>query len=174
MSNERYLDKIKKAKCAIALGSNLGNSQQILNQALEILSQTSEIELISYSSWYETVPVGPTQPNYFNGCAILETQLTPEKLLQILLKIEQQFGRIRRERWGARTLDLDMLLYGNLILETPTLTIPHPQMKERSFVLVPLIEIAADWIEPISQQTIFQLCQKVDCSGIINRELLLK
>ena len=161
-------------KCAIALGSNLGDSKQILNQALEILSQTSGIELISHSSWYETVPVGPPQPNYVNGCAILETELLPEDLLQILLKIEQQFGRIRQERWGPRILDLDILLYGDLILEMPNLTIPHPRMNERAFVLVPLAEIAAHWIEPISRQTILQLSQAIDCSGIINRNSLLK
>ena len=161
-------------KCAIALGSNLGDSKQILNQALELLSQTSGIELISHSSWYETVPVGPPQPNYVNGCAILEIELLPENLLQILLKIEQQFGRIRQERWGPRILDLDILLYGDLILEMPNLTIPHPRMNERAFVLVPLAEIAAHWIEPISRQTILQLSQAIDCSGIINRDSLLK
>ena len=161
-------------KCAIALGSNLGDSKQILNQALESLSQTSGIELISYSSWYETVPVGPPQPDYVNGCAILETELLPEDLLQILLKIEQQFGRIRQERWGPRILDLDILLYGDLILEMPNLTIPHPRMNERAFVLVPLAEIAVHWIEPISRQTILQLSQAIDCSGIINRNSLLK
>jgi 2-amino-4-hydroxy-6-hydroxymethyldihydropteridine diphosphokinase len=138
------------------------------------LSQTSGIELISHSIWYETVPVGPPQPNYVNGCAILETKLLPEDLLQILLKIEQQFGRIRQERWGPRILDLDILLYGDLILEMPNLTIPHPRMNERAFVLVPLAEIAAHWIEPISRQTILQLSQAIDCSGIINRNSLLK
>jgi 2-amino-4-hydroxy-6-hydroxymethyldihydropteridine diphosphokinase len=161
-------------KCAIALGSNLGDSKQILNQALERLSQISGIELISHSSWYETVPVGPPQPNYVNGCAILETELLPEDLLQILLKIEQQFGRIRQERWGPRILDLDILLYGDLILEMPNLTIPHPRMNERAFVLVPLAEIASDWIEPVSRQTILQLSQAIDCSGIINRKSLLE
>ena len=161
-------------KCAIALGSNLGDSKQILNQSLNLLSQTSGIELISHSSWYETVPVGPPQPNYVNGCAILETELLPENLLQILLKIEQQFGRIRQERWGPRILDLDILLYGDLMLEMPNLTIPHPRMNERAFVLVPLAEIAAHWIDPISRQTILQLSQAIDCSGIINRNSLLK
>jgi 2-amino-4-hydroxy-6-hydroxymethyldihydropteridine diphosphokinase len=161
-------------KCAIALGSNLGDSKQILNQALNLLSQTSGIELISHSSWYETVPVGPPQPNYVNGCAILETELLPEDVLQILLKIEQQFGRIRQERWGPRIVDLDILLYGDLILEMPNLTIPHPRMNERAFVLVPLAEIAAHWIEPISRQTILQLSQAIDCSGIINRNSLLE
>ncbi len=161
-------------KCAIALGSNLGDSKQILNQALERLSQTSGIELISHSSWYETVPVGPPQPNYVNGCATLETELLPENLLKILLKIEQQFGRIRQERWGPRILDLDILLYDDLILEMQTLTIPHPRMNERAFVLVPFAEIATHWIEPLSGQTILQLSQAIDCSGIIHRNSLLE
>ena len=161
-------------KCAIALGSNLGDSKQILNQALDLLSQISGIEVISHSSWYETVPVGPPQPNYVNGCAILEAELLPEDILQILLKIEQQFGRIRQERWGPRILDLDILLYGDLILEMPNLTIPHPRMNERAFVLVPLAEIAADWIEPLSGQSILQLSQAIDCSGIIHRNSLLE
>ena len=161
-------------KCAIALGSNLGDSKQILNQALDLLSQISGIELISHSSWYETVPVGPPQPNYVNGCATLETELLPENLLKILLKIEQQFGRIRQERWGPRILDLDILLYDDLILEMQNLTIPHPRMNERAFVLVPLAEIAPHWIEPLSGQTILQLSQAIDCSGIINRNSLLE
>ncbi|MEB3309110.1 MAG: 2-amino-4-hydroxy-6-hydroxymethyldihydropteridine diphosphokinase [Snowella sp.] len=155
-------------RCAIALGSNLGNSQEILDQTLTELAQISGIQRITPSSWYETIPVGPPQPNYVNGCAIVETKLHPEILLENLLIIEQQFGRIRQERWGARTLDLDILLYDNLILKTPNLTIPHPRMNERAFVLVPLAEIAPNWIEPISQKSIFQLSQEIDTSGIIH------
>jgi len=161
-------------KCAIALGSNLGDSKQILNQALERLSQTSGIELISHSSWYETVPVGPPQPNYVNGCAILETELSSEDVLQLLLKIEQQFGRIRQQRWGPRILDLDILLYGDLILEMPNLTIPHPRMNERAFDLVPVADIAAHWIDRVNNLTILQLSQAIDCSGIIHRNSLLE
>ncbi len=158
----------KSSQCAIALGSNLGNSQEILDQALAELAKLSGIKLIAQSSWYETIPVGPPQPNYVNGCAVLETELLPEILLENLLAIEQDFGRIRQEKWGARTLDLDILLYSNLILTTPNLTIPHPHMNERAFVLVPLAEIASNWIDPISQKFILQLAQEVDTSGIIH------
>lgn len=161
-------DKISLVNCAIALGSNLGNSQEILDKALIELAKISGVKLIAQSSWYETIPVGPPQPNYVNGCAVLETELLPEILLQNLLTIEQKFGRIRQERWGARTLDLDILLYDNLILEMPTLTIPHPRMNERAFVLVPLAEIAPNWVDPISQKSILQLSEEVDASGIVH------
>nr|WP_232228501.1 2-amino-4-hydroxy-6-hydroxymethyldihydropteridine diphosphokinase [Lyngbya sp. PCC 8106] len=90
----------------------------------------------------------------------------PQELLTTLLAIEDQFGRVRQERWGARTLDLDVLLFGDLILETPDLQIPHPRMTERGFVLVPLAEIAPDWVEPVSGEAISQLVKKVDCSGV--------
>ncbi len=152
---------------AIALGSNLGNSRATLEQALEILDQTPEITVTTYSSWYQTQPVGPVQPLFWNGCALLKVQIDPHTLLQILLGIEQQFGRVRRERWGPRILDLDVLLFGDLILKTPDLEIPHPRMTERAFVLAPLAEIAPDWIDPVSGQTIAQLAENVDLSGIM-------
>jgi 2-amino-4-hydroxy-6-hydroxymethyldihydropteridine diphosphokinase len=157
---------MKNSHCAIALGSNLGDSRAILEQALHILDQTARISVKSHSSWYQTEPIGPPQPDYINGCTILEVQLTPEEILTILLNIEQQFGRIRRERWGARTLDLDILFFDDLILETSALQIPHPRMRERAFVLVPLAEIAPNWIDPVSEKTINQLLEMVDCSGV--------
>ncbi|MGV2826450.1 2-amino-4-hydroxy-6-hydroxymethyldihydropteridine diphosphokinase [Myxosarcina sp. GI1(2024)] len=155
-------------KCAIALGSNLGDSLNTLNSSLALLNETPGIDLEATSSWYQTKPVGtPTaQPDYLNGCALLQVEQTPEELLAILQAIELQFGRVRSERWGARTLDLDLLLYDNLILNLPQLTIPHPRMKDRAFVLIPLAEIAPDWIEPVSQRAIAQLVKLVDASGV--------
>ncbi|MFP4119442.1 2-amino-4-hydroxy-6-hydroxymethyldihydropteridine diphosphokinase [Coleofasciculus sp.] len=153
-------------QCAIALGSNLGDSRAILEAAIVMLAKTPSITVTSESSWYRTAPIGPPQPDYLNGCVILEVQLTPQDLLQTTLSIEKQFGRERRERWGPRTLDLDILLFDNLIIDTPTLQIPHPRMTERAFVLVPLAEIAPDWIEPTSGCAIAQLVQRVDCSGV--------
>ncbi|HAC65267.1 MAG TPA: 2-amino-4-hydroxy-6-hydroxymethyldihydropteridine diphosphokinase [Cyanothece sp. UBA12306] len=154
------------AECAIALGSNLGDSLDILEKTLKILDQSPEITVKSCSHWYRTIAIGPPQPDYLNGCAILKTNLVPEKLLQTLLKIEQQFGRIRREKWGPRTLDLDLLLYEDLILNTDNLQIPHPPMTGRAFVLVPLAEIAPNWIHPVTQKAIIQLLDGVDCSGV--------
>lgn len=160
---------MKVAECAIALGSNLGDSLATLESTLKILAQTPQVDLKSHSSWYKTAPVGPPQPDYLNGCAVLKVQLTPEELLKMLLNIERQFSRVRRERWGPRTLDLDLLLYDDLILNTPNLQIPHPSMQERAFVLVPLAEIAPDWIDPVSKKAIAQLVQEVDCSGVIQQ-----
>ncbi len=159
-------DALVCAPSAIALGSNLGNSRTILENALQTLANTEGITLQNRSSWYQTAPIGPPQPDYINGCALLEVQQTAEELLETLLRIETQFGRLRQEHWGPRTLDLDLLLFDNLILDSPNLQLPHPRMKERAFVLVPLAEIAPNWIEPISGKAIAQLVQRVDCSGV--------
>jgi 2-amino-4-hydroxy-6-hydroxymethyldihydropteridine diphosphokinase len=93
-------------------------------------------------------------------------KLTPQELLEKLLAIEQQFGRVRSLPWGPRTLDLDIILFGDLILDTPGLKIPHPRMSERAFVLIPLAEIAPDRLDPRSDKTITQLLSGLDCSGI--------
>ncbi len=151
---------------AIALGSNLGDSLTILKNALNQLADTAGITLEAQSSWYQTAPVGPPQPDYLNGCALLDVQLTPQELLETLLRIEAFFGRVRRERNGPRTLDLDLLLFDDLILDSPTLQLPHPRMRERAFVLVPLAEITPNWVEPISGKAIAQLVQTLDCSGV--------
>ncbi len=154
--------------CAIALGSNLsseiGDSEKIVRSAIVQLSSFSEIEIIRVSRWYRTkaitLPNSAPQPDYINGCAILKTSLQPLQLLQELFRTEQMFGRERRERWGARTLDLDLLLYDDRQIDTPELVIPHPRMCDRAFVLLPLAEIAADWIHPIAGIAIASLAQK--------------
>lgn len=152
--------------CAIALGSNLGDSHSILEAALKALSQTPGIDLQACSHWYQTVPVGPPQPDYLNGCALIQVDHSPQALLDILLRIEAQFGRVHRQRWGPRLLDLDLLLYENLVLDTPTLQLPHPRMHERAFVLVPLAEILPNGVEPVSGKAIAELLQAVDCTGV--------
>lgn len=156
------------ANCAIALGSNLGNSLDILENALTAIASTPGIEIKHTSSWYQTKPVGniEPQPDYLNGCAVLEVAQNPPELLTLLQATEIQFGRVRTERWSARTLDLDLLLYDDLILNTPDLIIPHPRMHERAFVLVPLAEIAPNWIEPVSKVKIAQLLKSVNTSGV--------
>ncbi|ACK68549.1 2-amino-4-hydroxy-6-hydroxymethyldihydropteridine pyrophosphokinase [Gloeothece citriformis PCC 7424] len=151
---------------AIALGSNLGESVFILENALSKLAQTPKITIVSRSHWYNTTAVGPPQPDYVNGCAILNVDWSPERLIDILLEIEQDFGRMRREKWGPRTLDLDLLFYDNLILNTPKLQLPHPRMRERAFVLIPLAEIATDWIDPVTGKSIVDLLKAVDPSGV--------
>jgi 2-amino-4-hydroxy-6-hydroxymethyldihydropteridine diphosphokinase len=150
----------------IALGSNIGDSLTILDAAVKTLHKVPGITYKIKSSWYRTKAVGPPQPDYINGCVAISVDLDPLKLLEILLEIENQFGRERKERWGARTLDLDLLLYDDFIVHTPTLEIPHPRMSQRAFVLVPLAEIAPDWVEPVSKRPIKELVKQVDCSDV--------
>ncbi|NES78212.1 MULTISPECIES: 2-amino-4-hydroxy-6-hydroxymethyldihydropteridine diphosphokinase [Okeania] len=168
MSNQIDFSQSEKQEnnVAVALGSNLGDSLSILENAIQILSKTPGITLNTYSSWYLTKPIGPKQPDYLNGCALLKVELTPQKLLEIILDIEKQFKRVRLVHWGPRTLDLDLILYDDLILDIPNLQIPHPRMRERAFVLVPLAEIAPDWIDPVSGKAIAQLLEEVECSGV--------
>jgi 2-amino-4-hydroxy-6-hydroxymethyldihydropteridine diphosphokinase len=151
---------------AIALGSNLGDSHAIVDAALITIAQTSGIKLGKHSQHYQTIAIGPPQPDFINACTLLSTRLTPVALLELLLDIETKFGRIRRERWGPRSLDLDLLLFDDIVLDLPQLQIPHPRMNQRAFVLVPLAEIAPDWVEPVSGRSIAELLQTVDCSGV--------
>jgi 2-amino-4-hydroxy-6-hydroxymethyldihydropteridine diphosphokinase len=155
-------------ECAIALGSNQGDSLSILESSLNVLSQFPGINLKTTSSWYQTKAVGTAeaQADYLNGCALLSAEQTPEELLAILQATEIQFGRTSKGDLQPRTLDLDLLFYGDLVLNSPVLTLPHPRMIERAFVLVPLAEIAADWIEPVSGTKIAKLLRNVDTSGV--------
>ena len=140
--------------CAIALGSNLGDSLAILRGAIAALDQHPDVAVVDCSRVYRTAPVGPPQPDYLNACALLQSRLSATDLLQLLLQTEAQFGRERRERWGARRLDLDLLLFDDQIIETAQLEVPHPRMWERAFVLVPLAEIAPAWRNPRSGATV--------------------
>lgn len=129
----------------IALGANLGQPVQTLTELLERLQQVPELEHIKCSSFYRSAPMGPQdQPDYVNAVLYAQTPLAPLALLDLLQSIEDEFGRVRSRRWGARTLDLDLLLFGDLSLQHPRLTVPHPGLTERDFVLVPLHEIAPD------------------------------
>ena len=155
-------------RCAIALGSNKGDSLAILEKSLSVLDEIPGIAIQAVSSWYRTKAIATPQPqpDYLNGCAILTAEQTPEELLTLLQATEIEFGRTEKGTLQPRTLDLDLLLYGDLVLDTPNLTIPHAHMVERAFVLVPLAEIAPDWIEPKSQSKISQLLSKVNTSGV--------
>jgi 2-amino-4-hydroxy-6-hydroxymethyldihydropteridine diphosphokinase len=138
----------------IALGSNLGDREGTLRSAIAALRELSSLEAIS--SFYETAPIGITeQPDFLNAVVALRTPLPPEELMSALLRIEQQHGRDRGASVpkGPRTLDLDLLSYGESVMETPTLTLPHPSLAERRFVLAPLTEIAPLWRHPVSGKT---------------------
>jgi len=158
-------------QAAIALGSNLGDSRATLEQSLAVLDQVPGVRLLRRSSWYRSAPVGPAQPDYLNGAALLEVSLAAEELLDHLLATEDRFGRVRAERWGPRTLDLDLLLYGQQTLDTPRLQLPHPRLRERAFVLVPLEEIAPHWIDPLTGRTVRELAQALsDDGGVVRLE----
>jgi len=130
-------------RVAIGLGSNLGNRADHLNGALSDLSDLGEV--VATSSIYETAPVGgPSQDAYLNAVVVVDTDLPPRSVLDRLLGIERAHGRQRRERWGPRTLDLDLLLYGDQVIDSPGLSVPHPRLTERRFVLEPLNEAWPD------------------------------
>lgn len=127
----------------IALGSNLNNPVLQVQNAINAIASLPASQLLSTSSFYRTPPYGPKQPDYLNAVVTLETQLSPETLLDHTQCIERKQGRIRKaERWGARSLDLDILLFGDLTFDSERLTIPHYDMKNRAFMLLPLLETA--------------------------------
>ena len=127
----------------IALGSNLGNPQRQLSLAYAAIAQLPGSHIQAASSLYGSAAIGPgTQPDYLNAVVCLRTALGPNELLENLQQIELAQGRVREEHWAARTLDLDILLYDDRQLDSPSLTIPHPRMTQRNFVLYPLLEIA--------------------------------
>ncbi|MDN6228606.1 MAG: 2-amino-4-hydroxy-6-hydroxymethyldihydropteridine diphosphokinase, partial [Enterobacterales bacterium] len=130
----------------IALGSNLANPLHQVQSALNALAELPQTTLIATSSLYRTPPLGPQdQPDYLNAVVALDTDLSAENLLDHTQKIEQEHGRVRKdERWGPRTLDLDILLFGDEIINTERLTVPHYDMKNRQFMLYPLAEIAPE------------------------------
>jgi 2-amino-4-hydroxy-6-hydroxymethyldihydropteridine diphosphokinase len=134
----------------IGLGSNLGDREETIRAAVELIGSTAEIELLSVSSLRETDPVGLLdQPRFLNGAAALETELPARALLERLLEVERELGR-RRDgpRFGPRTIDLDLLVYGDRVVDEPGITIPHPRLHERRFALEPLAELDPDIVIP--------------------------
>jgi 2-amino-4-hydroxy-6-hydroxymethyldihydropteridine diphosphokinase len=131
------------ARAYVGLGSNLGDRRGLLEEALRRLGQDPAVEVVAVSSFRETEPVGVVdQPPFLNAAAVLETDLEPRDLLERLLAVELELGRDRSVgRWGPRTVDLDLLLVGDLAVEEPGLTVPHPRLRERRFVLEPLLEL---------------------------------
>lgn len=147
----------------VALGSNLASaafdtSQELLESALNSM-KSHGIEVVRRSSWYRSAPVPASdQPWFVNGVAEVSTDLGPADLLQALHRIEADYGRIRRRRDESRTLDLDLLAYGNLVMAEPNgLVLPHPRLHERAFVLLPLAELAPDWRHPVIGLTAAQM-----------------
>ncbi len=163
---------------AIALGSNLsshvGSPQDILAAAIARLREHPQLDQLTVSSWYRTAPIGPAQPDYINGCAIatVPDHLSPLVFLAQLQQIELDYGRVRKEHWGARTLDLDLILWGDRTIETPALTVPHRHFRDRTFVLVPLAEIAPHWRDPHTRLTIATLADRCPDTAIVQASKL--
>ncbi len=134
----------------IGIGSNLGKKKENFLEALGRIAKIPDTKIVKESSFYESEPLGDSKEWYVNGVIEIETELKPELLLQKLNNIERAMGRKKvRKRWGARIIDLDILLFNNLIMEKTNLKIPHPEMHKRKFVLVPLSEIAPQVIHPV-------------------------
>ncbi len=144
----------------LSLGSNLGNKEENIARALKLLENKTII--LQKSSLYKTKPVGyQDQPNFLNCVVKIKTALTPTELLVFLQEIEHRLGRVRTFKDGPRIIDLDILLYDNVIINTPSLLIPHPRLQERLFVLEPLAEIAPGWIHPIFKKKIKDLKEEL-------------
>lgn len=154
------------ARAFIAIGSNLGDRSGHVDRARARLAKLPRTRLVGFSSTYETAPVGPVeQGDFLNAAAELDTQLDPFELLEALRQIERDAGRPAeptRVKWGPRTLDLDIVLYGYEVISSDTLVVPHPLMHERWFVLKPLAELAPQAVHPILQMTVADLLKNVE------------
>lgn len=143
------------ARVHVAFGGNLGDVEENVRRALQALGRLPTSRIVRVSSLYRTAPVGVVdQPEFVNGALEADTELEPEAFLGGLAEIERALGRTREVRWGPRTVDLDVLLWGDRVIRTPDLEVPHPRMHERAFVLVPLAEIAAEALHPVLRQTV--------------------
>jgi 2-amino-4-hydroxy-6-hydroxymethyldihydropteridine diphosphokinase len=144
----------------IGIGSNVGDKKANCQRAIELLQEADKV--LAVSSLYYTEPVGyQEQEDFINAVVALETERSPAGLLAQCLALEEQLGRKRTLRWGPRTIDLDILLYGEQVVNLPDLVIPHPQMAARKFVLVPLVEIAPDALHPVLKKTASQILQEL-------------
>ena len=153
----------------LLLGSNLGDRLLIMESARGLIGKNVGHISIE-SSIYETAPWGITdQPAFLNQVIRVETTLAPEEVLRKILDIEHELGRVRYERWGARVIDIDLLYYQDLILDTARLTLPHPRLQDRLFTLIPLAEIAPDFINPLLGETSAALLAKCTDKGLVSK-----
>jgi len=160
----------ERTEAYLGLGSNLGNRQENLNKALRYLSQRLQVKKVS--SIYDTEPIGNTeQPRFLNLACQIYTRLAPTELLTLAKGIELKLGRIPGRANAPRPIDIDILFYGDQVIETPELVIPHPRLTERAFVLIPLNEIARDLVHPGNGKTVKELLEKVtEVQGVFKLE----
>jgi len=164
---------MKEITAYISLGSNLGNRRDYINSALKMLAEVSNIEVARVSELIETAPLAQAeQPDYLNAVAELKTTLSPEDLHKTLVNIEIALGRKRQEKWSSRTIDLDILLFGSMVIDGPHLTIPHPQMHLRTFALRGLCQLDANLLHPVINESMCELAKRLNgCDFVRNPHL---
>ena len=153
------------ARVFISLGSNVGDRLANIQQAVSLLSMTDKIKIVKSSSFYETEPWGNKNQTWFvNAAVALDTELSPVELLKLCQSVEMQLGRnrVNQEKWSERTIDIDILMYDNLIMSNDILSIPHPYMHKRAFVLVPMLEVKSDLVHPVFKKTISELYDELE------------
>lgn len=151
---------------ALGLGGNIGDPQAAMAQALRLIDEDGDCEVLAVSKLYRTPPWGKTdQADFYNCCALVKTRLQPLALLDRCLEIERGMKRVRIERWGPRTIDIDVLTYGEVTMQSERIEIPHPRMTERAFVMVPLADIAADMV--IKGRAVSQWLAGLSADGIV-------
>jgi 2-amino-4-hydroxy-6-hydroxymethyldihydropteridine diphosphokinase len=153
----------------LLLGSNLGDRLQVLAAAREAIGEQAG-SIVTQSAIYETAPWGITdQPAFLNQVIEISTSLLPEDLLRIILNIEHDLGRVRYERWGARVIDIDILYFGQTVMDSARLTLPHPRIQDRRFVLAPLAEIAPRFLHPLLQKTSSKLLEECPDTSAVSK-----
>ena len=154
----------------VGLGSNLGDREAQIRLAIEALRRVADTRVARVSSVYDTEPVGEVpQPNFLNAVVQLDTQLSARQLLWNLQLIERRLGRVRSQRWGPRTIDVDLLLFGDLVLDEPDLRIPHAELTRRAFVLVPLVELDPLLVHPETGETLLQILSRLDPRPLVKK-----
>jgi 2-amino-4-hydroxy-6-hydroxymethyldihydropteridine diphosphokinase len=156
----------------LAFGANLGNRREQIERGIVEL-EARGVMIVEQSSWYETEPVGlDEQPWFLNRVARAETALEPGSLLAACKHVEEEVGRVPSVRFGPRHLDIDILLYGTRFMESDELTVPHPRMRERRFVLIPLLEIAPDLTDPVTNESYAEILSRLDEGKKVSRSLI--
>ena len=147
----------------LGLGGNTGDRESNLEEALGRLDAVAGIQVVRASSFYDTAPVGPPQPRFLNAVCAVETTLSPEELLDAIHRIENDMGRRRNadDRWGPRSIDIDLLFYGDRVIDGERLTVPHRQAHKREFVLRPMAEIAPDFMHPVIHRTMADMLEDI-------------
>jgi 2-amino-4-hydroxy-6-hydroxymethyldihydropteridine diphosphokinase len=165
MPHQKEDDAARGFNCIIALGSNLGDKAANIAAAIARLTAADDVTLVERSRDYATEPWGKTDQDWFvNAAVAVRTALDPHALLQRCQQIEREMGRVHREKWGPRIIDLDLLIYGDEAINTPDLVLPHPYIGERAFVLAPLMDIAPEL--QIGGRTVRELYERIDAEGV--------